>query len=76
MLDQQPEIVAVLVGINDVRRQFDSPLREQAQVPPEEYGQNLCRMAESTLPTARGPTRPVLNKPLPTRRQRAQGRPE
>lgn len=51
-LDQQPEIVAVLVGINDVWRQFDSPLREQAQVPPEEYEQNLCRMAESTLPTA------------------------
>lgn len=53
-LDQQPEIAAVLVGINDVWRQFDSPLREQAQVPPEEYEQNLCRMAESTLPTACG----------------------
>lgn len=50
VLAQRPDRVAVLVGINDVWRQFDSPLREEEQVPPQEYEQNLCKMVEQTLP--------------------------
>lgn len=38
---QQPDLVAVLIGINDVWRQFDSPFQPESHVLPEEYGANL-----------------------------------
>ena len=53
VLCQKPDIVAVLVGINDVWRQFDSPLQTELQVTPEAYRQNLCAMVEKTLPSTK-----------------------
>lgn len=37
----RPETLTILIGINDVWRQFDSPLMAEAAVQPEEYRQNL-----------------------------------
>lgn len=42
---QNPDIVAVLIGINDVWRQFDSPFQPESHVLPEEYAANLRRIA-------------------------------
>ncbi len=46
-LDLHPDCVLVMIGINDVWRYFDSPLRPELPVPIGEYANNLHRMAES-----------------------------
>ena len=54
LLDLKPDWVTILIGINDVWRQFDTPLLTENQVPPEEYQENLRRLVESTLPAVKG----------------------
>lgn len=54
LLDLKPDWVTILIGINDVWRQFDTPLLRENQVPPEEYQENLRRLVESTLPAVKG----------------------
>ena len=39
-----PQWVSVCIGINDVWRQFDCPAIPDAQVPPEEYEENVEKM--------------------------------
>ena len=39
-----PQWVSILIGINDVWRQFDSPAMADQMVPPEEYRENVRRM--------------------------------
>ena len=46
----EPDIVAVLIGINDVWRQFDSPYRTEIHVLPDEYAANLREMVRRTVP--------------------------
>ena len=48
VLDLKPDWVVVLIGINDVWRQFDSPAIPEWAVSPQEYAENLRRMAENT----------------------------
>ena len=43
-VDVQPDIVSVMIGINDVWRQFDTPAMPDYQVMPEEYEENLEKM--------------------------------
>lgn len=43
-----PDHVAVLIGINDVWRQFDSPQRPDWAVMPDEYRSNLQKIVEKT----------------------------
>ena len=54
VLDLKPDWVVVLIGINDVWRQFDSPSQPELHVPPEEYRATYQRLLEQTLPTVKG----------------------
>lgn len=54
VLDLKPDWVCVMIGINDIWRQFDAPLRTEEHVYLEEYGKNLEWMAEHTLPHVKG----------------------
>lgn len=54
VLDQKPDWVSVLIGINDVWRQFDSPCMPEQHVPPEEFRENLEKMIAGTLPAVKG----------------------
>lgn len=54
VLDLKPDWVSVLIGINDVWRQFDSPFQPEQHVSPEEFRANYVRMIEDTLPRVKG----------------------
>lgn len=54
VLDLAPDWVSVLIGINDVWRQFDSPLQAEEHVLPEEYERAYERLIERTLPHVKG----------------------
>ena len=54
VLDLAPDWVSVLIGINDVWRQFDSPLQAEEHVSPEEYERAYERLIERTLPHDKG----------------------
>ena len=43
-----PDWVVLLIGANDIWRQFDSPTRPEASVSPEEYRKNLNAIADKT----------------------------
>ena len=51
---QKPDWVCVLIGINDVWRQFDSPFMTEQHVPIEEYERTYEELIERTLQYARG----------------------
>lgn len=50
VLDHKPQYLSVMIGINDVWRQFDAPLRPEAQVGPETYRDTLSRLIARTTP--------------------------
>ncbi len=50
----QPDWLAIMIGINDVWRQFDSPQQTQGHVYPEEYETTLESLVRETLPTVKG----------------------
>ena len=52
VLAHQPDWVSVLIGINDVWRQFDNPLVEQVLLPA--YSEKLQGLVERTLPQVQG----------------------
>ena len=54
VLDLHPDWLGILIGINDVWRQFDTPLITENQVGPEEYEQNLIDMIEQIKPSLKG----------------------
>lgn len=45
-LDLNPDWLTIMIGINDIWRQFDGPLRPENHVYPDEYEANLNRMLE------------------------------
>ncbi len=49
VLDLRPDFVCILIGVNDVWRQFDSPLRTETHVPPETYERTLETLLARTL---------------------------
>lgn len=51
---QNPDWLAVMIGANDVWRQFDSPLMPELHVYPDEYRAMLDRLVASTLPKVKG----------------------
>ncbi len=53
VLDHQPDWLSVLIGINDVWRQFDSPLA-MAQVSIDEYESTYRKLLEQTRPALKG----------------------
>ena len=54
VMDLSPDYVTVLIGINDVWRQFDTPEITEGHVLPEEYRENLLWMLNTTLPVVKG----------------------
>ena len=50
----QPDWISIMIGINDVWRQFDSPQQTQGHVYPEEYEATLETLVRETLPTVKG----------------------
>lgn len=68
VFDQKPDYVAVMIGTNDVWRQFDLPLQTEAHVYPEEYESMLDDLVAQTLPCVKGM---VLLTPFYMETQRA-----
>ena len=54
VLAKHPDWVSVLIGINDVWRQFDSPYMPETHVPLDAYRAAYVRLIERTLPHVRG----------------------
>lgn len=54
VLDLNPDWVSVLIGINDVWRQFDTPLQAEEHVYPEEYEATYEEIIRDTLPRVKG----------------------
>ena len=48
MIAQRPDWVCVMIGINDVWRQFDQPLVDEAAVLPEEFAETLDSLLSRT----------------------------
>jgi lysophospholipase L1-like esterase len=46
VLDEHPGALAVMIGINDVWRQFDLPWRPEVVISPEEYRKTLDQLVE------------------------------
>jgi len=54
VLDLNPDWPSIMIGINDVWRQFDTPLQAEWQVPLEEYRQTLEELVTFTRPKLKG----------------------
>lgn len=50
VLDLKPDWLSVMIGTNDVWRQFDSPKQPEIHVLPEEYERTLNALITRTLP--------------------------
>ena len=54
VLDLKPDWLSIMIGINDVWRQFDSPQMPEKHVLPDVYEKTLRELVETTLPTLSG----------------------
>lgn len=54
VLDQQPDWLAIMIGINDVWRQFDTPFIKEWHVYADEYETTLRKLVSETKPTVKG----------------------
>ena len=54
VVDLKPDWVSVMIGINDVWRQFDLPLMKEAHVSIGEYEKPLDKLVVKTLPLVKG----------------------
>ena len=54
VLDLAPDYVTVLIGINDVWRQFDCPGMAEHHVTPEEYEENVRKMILAVKDSVKG----------------------
>ena len=54
VIDLKPDWLSVMIGINDVWRQFDTPQLPHLAVPPDEYESTLRELVGSTRPLLRG----------------------
>ena len=54
VMERKPDWVSVLIGINDVWRQFDCPYMPETHVLPEEFEATYARLIERTLPRVKG----------------------
>ncbi len=53
VLDLKPDHVVVMIGINDVWRQFDLPRQPEQHVLPKAYEATLDKLVAKTLPTVK-----------------------
>ncbi len=54
VLDLKPDWLSVMIGINDVWRQFSRPNVIESHVYPDEYEETLENLVKTTLPTLKG----------------------
>jgi lysophospholipase L1-like esterase len=54
VIDLKPDWLSIMIGTNDVWRQFDMPWQQEVHVYPEEYEANLTELVERTLPLVKG----------------------
>lgn len=54
VLDQKPDWLSIMIGINDVWRQYDLPQIVEKHVYIEEYEQTLRELVERTKPSLKG----------------------
>jgi lysophospholipase L1-like esterase len=54
VLNLRPDWLSIMIGINDVWRQFDTPLITEGHVYIEEYEQTLQELVEQTNPHVKG----------------------
>jgi lysophospholipase L1-like esterase len=54
VLNQQPQWLAIMIGINDVWRQYDTPFIKDWHVYKEEYEATLRKLVSETKPTVKG----------------------
>ena len=54
VLDLEPDWVSIMIGANDVWRQFDSPRQTETHVLIEEYERTLDELLLATLPRVKG----------------------
>ncbi len=54
VMNLKPDWVSLMIGINDIWRQFDEPAVQTSHVYANEYKSNLCEMLERTLPVVKG----------------------
>jgi lysophospholipase L1-like esterase len=54
VLDQKPDWLSIMIGINDVWRQFDSPLRPEIHVRLPEYRRTLNELVAAAKPGLQG----------------------
>jgi len=54
VLDQRPDWLAIMIGINDVWRQFDTPWQREWHVPLDEYAATLADLVATTHPGLKG----------------------
>lgn len=54
VLAYQPQWVSIMIGINDIWRQYDRPLQPETHVCPQEYKENIQWMIEQSLGQAKG----------------------
>lgn len=54
VFDHQPDWLSVMIGINDVWRQFDLPLHTDTHVREDRYAETLEKLVAKTRPTVKG----------------------
>jgi lysophospholipase L1-like esterase len=54
VLDQKPDWLSIMIGINDVWRQFDLPRQPEIHVLPDEYERTLDELAAAARPHVKG----------------------
>jgi lysophospholipase L1-like esterase len=54
VIDLKPDWVSVMIGINDVWRQYDTPTITESHVPIDEYRETLDELVRTTLPKVKG----------------------
>jgi lysophospholipase L1-like esterase len=54
VLDMKPDWLSIMIGINDVWRQFDAPKQTERHVYADEYETTLRELVSQTRPTIRG----------------------
>lgn len=54
VLDLKPDWLSIMIGANDVWRQFDMPWQKEVHVLPDDYEANLEELVARTLPTLPG----------------------
>ena len=54
VLDLKPDWLSIMIGTNDVWRQFDIPRQKETHVYPEEYERTLDELVAQTKPSLKG----------------------